>query len=130
MACALPQGRPEPDADAVRMAALQAVVEADCRTTIPLPGGGPLHIPLFLAGEAALAARAGRSEAAWRRDWARQQLERAARFPDNAAVLAEVVAILCWTERIIREQKLKGVWPWEAAGACGAPAVKPASGWG
>jgi hypothetical protein len=96
----------------VRMAAVDEALSAGCACTLILPDGNEVHVPMFMAADAAVAAMQGKSEAEWRMEWTRRQLGRAMAYPGNSELLEEVATILNATESIIREQREAGVWPW------------------
>jgi len=101
---------------AARLGALRAAEEAGCPVALRFSGGAELPAPPMVLCEAAVGAAKGQSEDEWRRDWSRQLVRVAARWPDEPTFDA-VVAILAHVDSVIARLKTAGVWPWaDAAG--------------
>jgi len=98
-------------AAATRIDAVHAAAESGCSES---PGGGNGWTPdllAMIAAEGAVAARAGRSQQQWRREWTDRLVRVVARRGDEETV-ERVCALIQVTPSVIEDLKYARVWPW------------------
>ncbi len=94
-----------------RMHILHRAREAGLELTLTLTDGSLTRIPEMVAAEAAVGALDVSNEDDWRREWTKQLVGVAVKWQDKGTEDG-VVAVLNNTDRVIRELKTAGVWPW------------------
>jgi hypothetical protein len=94
-----------------RLDAMNALEQADCKTTVTLMDGTEMRAPLMIAAEAAVAASEGKREPEWREEWTRRLVQLAVKWQDELTTHG-VVAVLNAMDDVMKELKGAGVWPW------------------